>query len=300
MKKYFSILAVLSLSAVADASSIKLVNSVSPSTSPSAEFQVSQGSQTIAKSKVNAGESTSIPTTANYQVQALTQMGDFVLTSNTLTFNQSSATVVAQMSTDDGSYDFQIVQMAGIQPNAIALENTWRSPVQFKLSQPGNPTQINSVVDVRSSNLVSTSQSWTAYAIANGITTPTVTFSDPDTVLTLTANDNSFSLVATGPQSSAAPSLGNAASSIGCILNQTALLLTFNIRRSPALSEAVEIAAGQNQCFAFVGATDEYPVGLTGPSGFCQDMKMRAGQWMTVSMDNKGQVSCKTGSDLLQ
>jgi hypothetical protein len=175
---------------------IKLVNNVPASNVPSVEFRLSQGNHQIARIGVHAGGQASIPTTTNYQVQAYTSMGDFSLTSNTLSFNATSATLLAQVLTEDGFYDFRLVQSPGSQPSALVCENTWRNPVQFKITQPGTPVQIVTVVDEHNNTTVSTAQQWQCYAIANGITTQTVTITDPNATITLTPDndDESFTL----------------------------------------------------------------------------------------------------------
>jgi hypothetical protein len=177
-------------------SAIKLVNAVPAATTNSVEFRLSQGSNQIARIGVASGGQASVPTTTNYSVQAFTTMGDFSLTSNTLSFNTTSATLLAQVLTEDGFYDFQLVQSAGSKPSALVCENTWRNPVQFTISQPGSPMQIVTVVDEHNNTTVSTAQQWQCYAIANGITTATVTITNPNSVITITPDndDESFSI----------------------------------------------------------------------------------------------------------
>jgi hypothetical protein len=170
-------------------SAIKLVNNIPASVTPATEFRLSQGSNQIARIGVHAGAQASVPTTTNYQAQAFTTMGDFSLTSNTVSFNSTSARLLAQVLTEDGFYDFQLALAPGSLPSAIVCENTWRNPVQFTISQPGSPMQIVTVVDEHNNTQVSTAQQWQCYAIANGITTPTVTVTDPDATITAVANN---------------------------------------------------------------------------------------------------------------
>ena len=177
-------------------SAITLINKVPGSTVPMVEFRLAQGTNQIARLGVHAGGKASIPTTTNYQVQATTQIGNFTLTSNTLSFNTTSATLLGQVYTEDGFYDFQLRQLAGSQPSALVCENTWRSPVTFKISQPGSPVQIVTVVNEHNTASVSTAQQWECYAIANGITTEPIIITDPNATITITSNNNdeAFSL----------------------------------------------------------------------------------------------------------
>jgi hypothetical protein len=166
-------------------SSIKLVNRIPASVTPTAEFRLSRGSNQIARVGVHAGGQASVPTTAHCQVQAFTTMGDFSLTSNIVSFDGTSATLLAQVRTEDGFFDFQLTMAPGPVPSAIICENTWRHPVQFTITQPGSPLQIVTVVDEHNSTQVSTAEQWQCYAIANGITTATVTVTDPNATITV-------------------------------------------------------------------------------------------------------------------
>lgn len=177
-------------------SAITLVNTVPASSANTAEFRLSQGSNQIARVGVHAGGTASIPTTSSWQVQATTTMGDFSLTSNVIAFSGTSASITAQVLSQEGFYDFQIVQSPGQQPSAIVLENTWRNPVQFQITQPGSPIQIINVVDEHNNTTVGTAQQWSIYAIINGITTPNVVITDPNaTVTALQDSEGGFTLM---------------------------------------------------------------------------------------------------------
>ena len=171
-------------------SAIKVVNSIPASTAPSVEFRLFQGDHQVARFGTHAGGSAEIPTAAEWTVQASTSMGDFTLTSNTFTFNESSVSVIAQVLTEAGYYDFQIVKGPGVRPSTITVQNRWRGPVQFSFMQSNPPVQTVIVVDEHNTGEVSTAQEWTAYAIANGITTQTVTITNPNATVTAIADTN--------------------------------------------------------------------------------------------------------------
>ncbi len=177
-------------------SAITLANSVTPDVIGSAEFRIFQGNSQIARIGVHSGGQAMIPTTSSFTVQATTSMGEFSLQSNTLTFSATSTTLVAEVLTENGYYDFQISQQPGTQATAIVCENTWRNPVKFTLSQPGTPVVVVTVVDEHNDVVISTAQQWTVYAIADGITTGSVTVTNPNATITLVAdnNDDSFTL----------------------------------------------------------------------------------------------------------
>lgn len=180
-------------------SAIKLVNKVAASNVSSAEFRLFQGDEDknlIARQGVHSGALATIPTTSSYTAQAVTKMGDFTLTSNPVTFSNPSQNLLAQVLTENGYFDFQLVAMSGSQPSAIVCENTWRQPVQFTISQPGTPVQIVTVADEHNNSVVSTVQQWECYAIIDGITTESVITTNPSATITVTAdnNDDSYTL----------------------------------------------------------------------------------------------------------
>ncbi|NUP07804.1 MAG: hypothetical protein HOW73_17285 [Polyangiaceae bacterium] len=177
---------------------IRLVNKVGAGRSRTAEFRLSQGDNEIARVGVHAGASAEIPTSNLYTVQATTVMRDFTLTSNIVEFDEAATTLVAHVLNQDGYYDFQLSKKPGRQPSAIVCENTWRLPVQFKLSQPGSPVQVLTVVDEHNTISLSTAEQWQCYAIVNGITTATVTINSPSAVVTLTADTNDDGFILTG------------------------------------------------------------------------------------------------------
>ena len=168
-------------------SAIKLFNSYP--WADTAEFRVYQGDHQVGRLGIRQGGEASIPTSTTYTAQATTNMGDFTLTSNTVSFEENSITLLAQVLDEQGNYDFQLVASQGTQPNAIVLENTWRNPVQFTLTQPKGPVQIATAVDEHNNTSISTAQAWTVYAIVNGITTGTVEVTNPDATITLVSTN---------------------------------------------------------------------------------------------------------------
>jgi NaMN:DMB phosphoribosyltransferase len=85
-------------------SAIKLINSYPHA--DTAEFRVYQGNHQVARIGVHRGGEASIPTTTNYTAQATTNMGEFTLTSNTVSFEGNSITVLAQVLSEQGTMIF--------------------------------------------------------------------------------------------------------------------------------------------------------------------------------------------------
>jgi len=178
-------------------SAITLVNSISAGVAPTAEFRLFQGIDRIARVGVHAGGQVVIPTASEYSAQATTSMGELTLTSNPVNFDASSMLLIARVISENGDYDFQLVESPGVHVSTIALENTWTNPVQFKLTRPNSPFQIVTVVDENNDSEISTAQQWTVYAIVNGITTQTLTVTDPNATITAAAGNSGdgFTLV---------------------------------------------------------------------------------------------------------
>jgi hypothetical protein len=108
---------------------------------------------------------------------------------------ETSATVIARLVVSDGYYDFRLDLGPGSQPSVFVAENPTRSPVQFMFTKPGTPISAAIVVDENNDGYVNTAQEWTIYAIVKGITTASVTITDPNATVTLREdNAGGFSL----------------------------------------------------------------------------------------------------------
>lgn len=168
-------------------SSITLLNQ----TSYDAEFRVLQGTDQVARIGVHPKAEADVPTGNSYQVQAVTSMGDFTLKSNIVSFEATSAHLLAKVQmTDPSLYDFQLNMVTATEPSAIVLENTWRSPVTFNILKDGSPMAIVRVVDEHNTDKVSTAQQWEVYAIINGITTTIKPTNNPSADVTALQDNN--------------------------------------------------------------------------------------------------------------
>lgn len=178
-------------------SAITLVNATTPTQDLTAEFRLDQGGASVARIGVHAGGQATIPSTTSYMVQASTNIGLMKLVSNPVNLNTRSANVLAQVLVENGYYDFQLTLLPGTQPSAIQCENTWIKPVEFTVTMVGSPARIVNVVNEHNAKFVSTRKQWSCYAIVNGITTASVTTTNPDATITLVAdnNDDAFHLV---------------------------------------------------------------------------------------------------------
>ena len=175
---------------------IRLVNNVPPATAPMVEFRLHQGNNQVARLGIHAGGSAAIPVGSNqYTVQAFTDMGEFTLSSKVIDFNADSLALTAEVTEQDGFYNFDLRQGEGSQLNTITLENTWSSPVQFKLYRPNSPFMCSVVVEPNNVLDISTAQRWSVYAIANGVTSPSVEFTNSNATVTATADSKQGTLL---------------------------------------------------------------------------------------------------------
>lgn len=176
-------------------SAITLVNQVPESNTASAEFRLLRGESMVARVGVYAGGKASVPSQGTgFTAVAMTQMNSMSLTSNEVSFSSGSQVLLAQFVSASGVPCFQLVAAPGTQDKAIVCENTWREPVQFIITEPGTPFQVVTVVDEHNTAPVTTVQQWECYAIVNGITTATVTITDPNAVVTLLAEEDGYTL----------------------------------------------------------------------------------------------------------
>jgi hypothetical protein len=172
-------------------SAITLINSYDGA--DAAEFRVFQGDHQACRLRVGRGGEATMPTDMEYVVQTTTNMDDFTLTSNTISFEGNSIKgnsiiLLAQIVVEKGYSDFQLEASQGTQPDMIVLKNTWENPVHFKIIPPNDPMQIITVVDEHNYPLISTTQAWTIYAIVNGITTETVETDNPNATIRLVSD----------------------------------------------------------------------------------------------------------------
>jgi hypothetical protein len=145
-----------------------------------AEFIVSQGGHLVIQTHVSGGASIAVPTSPDFMVTASTVVEGNTYRSSPIHVSAPSADMTAQLTVEHGNYVFQLTQSPGTVANTITLENTGRTPVQFEIAQPHAPLQIVKVADAYRPFHISTEQDFTVYAIANGVTTPVVSFTDPN------------------------------------------------------------------------------------------------------------------------
>jgi hypothetical protein len=135
-----------------------------------------------------------IPTTAEYEVQAFTQVGDIHLQSNIVNLDGTNAAFLPEVVPLGGAdYDLRLVDKADGNGKMLTFQNTSSAPVQFELTSilagglhcSANaeniaPVKIVINVDANDQQEFNTIQQWSVYAIANGVTSSIVKITDPN------------------------------------------------------------------------------------------------------------------------
>lgn len=169
---------------------ITFVNDVSGGLGGLADFRLFQGNNQVARIEVAPGGKAMLPTdTKSIVAQAFTAMGEFNLSSNVVHFEETAVTLTAEVLEQVGYYDFQLAVSPGTELNAIVCENTWRSPVVFKIVHTGTPFEAVTIVDASNSARISTASQWNVLAIVDGIATSKVAVTDPDATITVTRDN---------------------------------------------------------------------------------------------------------------
>ncbi len=142
-----------------------------------AQFVVRKGDQVIARIPgVDPGGLIQVPTADTYQVKATT-----ILNKNTYQTAPMNAAPgdsflaqVIQVS-DQGTYDFDIVEGAGSKADSMEFESTTNTPVTFSVLKDGTLLQNVTVTDNFTSETLYVGDTFYIYAVINGVTTSTIT-----------------------------------------------------------------------------------------------------------------------------
>ena len=163
-------------------------------TSYIAQFVVSRGEQVIARVPGLApGAQLQVPVTDDCTVTATTVIDGNTYTSAPLDFT-GAASFLAQVRQEatQGTYVFEVIEGPSTRPDQLQFQKTTLGPVTFTLSRNGIVLQNVVVTDSFQTTTVETGQAWTVYAIVNGITTDTVTTTNPDATITAVFDTSSL------------------------------------------------------------------------------------------------------------
>lgn len=150
-----------------------------------AMFVVRRGDMTIARMPGLApGAMQQIPTTQTYTVVATTVLEGNTYTSAPIAFTGAMgflARVVQHQA--QGTYAFEVVTMPSSDPAQLQFEATTVSPVVFQVSANGMHLQSVVVANAFTAQTLQIGDTYSIYAVINGITTDIATTANPDAVL---------------------------------------------------------------------------------------------------------------------
>lgn len=155
-----------------------------------AMFLVHRGQQVVARLPGLApGAQMQVPTTDIYQVVATTVIEGNTYTSAPLDVTGAAGflaqvrQVVAQ-----GTYEFEVIELSSTRPDELQFRKTSLSPVTFGISRNG--VMLQNVVVANSFEMVTLNigDTYSIYAVINGVTTDTVTMTNPAATITAIAD----------------------------------------------------------------------------------------------------------------
>ena len=155
-----------------------------------AQFVVYRGEQVITRLPGLApGAQLLVPVTDTYQVTATTVIEGNTYTSAPLDVTGAAGFIaqVRQVSAQ-GTYAFEVVQVPSSRPDELQFQKTTLNPVTFTISRNG--VMLQSVVvpnsfEIKTLNIADT---YSIYAVINGITTDMVRTTNPGATITVVAD----------------------------------------------------------------------------------------------------------------
>ncbi len=159
-----------------------------------AQYVVTKGEQVVARIPgIPPNAQMQVPTDNTYQVEATAVIdGNTYITAP---LDVSGATgfraQVIQAPTQD-TYAFEMVEIPSLNPGQLQFQKTCLGPVSFTILLNGRVLQSVQVVDDFSMKTLEISDTYSIYAIVNGITTDTISTTDPSAVITAITGDTTL------------------------------------------------------------------------------------------------------------
>lgn len=162
-----------------------------------AMFVVKRGDMTVARLPGLApGDIQQVPTTQTYTVVATTVLEGNTYTSAPIVFTDAMrflAQVVQQQA--QGTYAFEVVSMSSSDPAQLQFETTAIGPVTFEVSANGRHLQSVVIANAFTRQTLQIGDTYSIYAVINGITTEVVTTDNPDAVIAVVEeSDESYAI----------------------------------------------------------------------------------------------------------
>lgn len=153
-----------------------------------ARYWVCKGEQVIAIFPVPAGAVGIIPDDDTHQLTAMVIIEGKEYVSAPLDLN-GAACFLAEMRRvrPQGAYEFSVVRLPSTRPDQLQFQKTTLGPVTYTISRNGWPIQTVVVSNSAEVQTLAISDTFTIYAVINGITTDTVTTTTTNANAAITA-----------------------------------------------------------------------------------------------------------------
>lgn len=159
-----------------------------------AQFVVLNGQQVIARLPgLMPNAQLVVPTGHTYQVVATTVIDGNTYTSAPLDVSGPAA-FLAQVRQvyAQGTYEFEVVELPSTRPDQLQFQKTSLAPVSFTISKDGVPLQTVVVGNSFDVQTLTIGDTFYVYAVINGVTTDTVTTTNPNAVITAQNDDGTL------------------------------------------------------------------------------------------------------------
>lgn len=154
-----------------------------------ARFIVMSGDLTIARTpSVPRGATLKVPTSQTYTIVAATVIEGNTYTSAPIAVSGPSGFLARILQhAPQGTYEFDMQQLPPRRPDQMEFQTTTASPVTFTISCNGAHLQSVIVNDAFRVVMLSLADTYTLYAVINGVTTGTIQAANPDATIAVRA-----------------------------------------------------------------------------------------------------------------
>lgn len=152
-----------------------------------AQFFVQKGEQVVASLLgLGPGGRVQVSATSEYEVAAQTSIGGNVYTTAPVSVD-GAACFLAQVlqNKSEQTYVFDMKKFAPTAPNQLQFEKTCLAPVIFTIFKDGKPLQAIAVNDSFMCSSLALSDTYSIYAVVNGITTDIASTDNPNSIVTV-------------------------------------------------------------------------------------------------------------------
>jgi len=155
-----------------------------------AQFVVKKGDQIIAQLPgIEDSAQMTIPTDETFEVIATAIIAGNTYISAPLKVNGSTGFLAQVLQVPgQGTYEFDVAEVPCKTPDSLEFQKTCLGSVTFTITKNGKPMQNVVVADDFSRQALDISDTFYVYAVVNGVTTGTSTFTSPTALITAVAD----------------------------------------------------------------------------------------------------------------